>query len=235
MQVKMMQDLYKKFDAYEKAYSEDYFIKLYNASSSDIMKSERRNYLAKAIDTEEMVAILVNQLYEEDKLKDTILAFVSDHQSYSSNYVLKMKREYLQEKLCDNYQEVEMHTVPAFIYSSKIKNSDLVESGYSRKLTHMTTGFDIAPTLLTLLGVEYNQDIYLGYAVINEDLETHELLYKSVSESVTNGYYFNDDYMGILGSNLDYSKLGESEAYVDNVHEQINNYIIHKMYVKHNL
>ena len=231
MQAKMIQEYVNKFAAYTSAYPENNVIKLYNAVEDAKKKEELKNYLTSAIDTEEAVALLVNELYEKNELKDTIIVFVSDHNSYA-NGLLNFKRTYLDSIYGKgNYYDMEDNTVPAFIYSSKIKNQELKESGFNREISHLTSAFDIAPTLLTLLDVEFEQDNYLGYAVINSAKDNGEVLYNSVCVSTTGGFFYNDKFYGIGGTYIDYLVFDEPKEYIEDLHNRINEYYNHKYHI----
>ena len=230
-QVQMLEEYYNKFDAYANAYSNDEIIKLYSSISGSTLKNKMRTYLSKTIDTEEAVALLVNQLFEEGKLDNTTIVFASDHDGYSDGLPL-FKFMYMDYKYgSENYRNAKKYTVPAFIYSTKIKNEYLESKGYSREISSMTSQFDIPPTLLTLLGIEYNQDCYMGYAVINKDVETGECLYNKIVVSCANGCYLNDEVAGFTGTSVDFAKFNEPYEYIEDIHEQIGEYISQRHYI----
>ena len=216
-------EFYSWFDAVASAYPNDTVIKLYESVEDAGLKDIVRSYLASAIDTEWAVAMLIDQLMAEGKWEDTILVFVADHYAYGNN-VNQFKKIYMESTgMVDTFIDIDHHTLPCFIYSTKIKSSMLEENGHSREVSHLTTAYDLAPTLLTLLGVEYETYKYLGYPVINKSAETGELVCNKLGYTDTSGYFFDDKYTSINGENLKAIE-GLTDEYIESFIDEINNF-----------
>lgn len=229
----LISEYLEKFDTYiANASSDDSVVNAYKNFTNEELKNYIRTFMASAIDTEEMVALLIDELYCENKLDDTVLVFVSDHYAYGSNAFL-YKEYYLREVVgLSEVRDSDIHTLPAFIYSTKIKNEDLEELGYSRVVDHLTSAFDLVPTVLTLLNVEYNKLAYMGYPVINTSVETGECIYNAAGYSSTNGIFFDDYFSSVSGTNADFNGLSAEEVVrMKKVHEYINKYYAKKYYV----
>ena len=170
----------------------DETISLYN-NLSETLKTSVKNYLARVIDTEYTLAYIVNYLYENNILDNTIICFAADHIPYTNN-IEEFKYSYLKDVLNVN-PESYMHLAEGFIYSTKIKNDYLKNNGEDRKINHLTSNSDLAPTLLSLLGKNYDQKQYLGTTVINKLVSDPE---NSCYNKVYRSYYYG----GVESENL---------------------------------
>ena len=149
------------------------------------LKNSMKNYFARVIDTEYTLAYIVNYLYENDILDNTIICFSSDHIPYT-NDIETFKKIYL-EKVLQINSENYAHLAEGFIYSTQITNEYLEECGENRKINHLTAPNDLAPTILTLLGKNFNQELYLGTAVINKSISNPNI---SAYNPVYRSYYY---------------------------------------------
>lgn len=165
------------------------------------LKNTMKNYFARVIDTEYTLAYMVNYLYENDILDSTIICFSSDHIPYTEN-VETFKANYLEKVLKinpDNYA----HLAEGFIYSTQITREFLEEQGESRKINHLTTPSDLAPTILTLLGKKYDQELYLGTPVINKSISNPgALAYNPVYRSYYYGGIENETLLSYDGQEI---------------------------------
>lgn len=110
-----------------------------------------------AHDTDESLRILINTLKKKNKLKDTVLVIASDHYVYGysdSNYVA-MKKNVINDRK-------DLQNTPFIIWSEDIKGENID--------TILDTA-DILPTLLNMLGIEYDPNKYMGTDVFSD---THD-------------------------------------------------------------
>lgn len=109
-----------------------------------------------ARETDEMLKVLIERLKEDNLLDNTVLVLATDHYAYGysdQNAIKKYKNtnsDYLLQK------------VPLVIWSSDIKHKNID--------TLMDTA-DILPTLLYMLGIEYNPNYYIGTNVFSNNHE----------------------------------------------------------------
>lgn len=193
--------------------------------------SSLETYFAGALDLEYAVSFLVYNLILEDKLDNTILVFCSDHNCYYDNNDLSYKSlyysNYYKENMGENYhwavlsgdlgtsyseKATARYCVPAFIYSTRITDEKL--GGESHYITKTTQAFDIIPTILTLLGIDFQTSLYMGYPIIfdrNVNLENNAVI--SFIDGVLNKDFYSDD-----GSEISYSRPSstgeEKEAFI---------------------
>ncbi len=105
-------------------------------------------------DTDEFLRLLLEKLESENLLDDTVLVLVSDHYVYGysdANYVALKKNVSNDPKALQN--------TPFIIWSKDIKHKEVN--------TILDTA-DILPTLLNMLGIEYNPMNYIGEDVFSK-------------------------------------------------------------------
>lgn len=173
---------------------------LYNSIDSNL-KQIVREYFARVIDTEYTLAYLVNYLFENNLLDSTIIAFAGDHKAYSNDITL-YKELYLKEILNKNpylYKDL----VECFIYSTQIKSDYLIENNEERIISHNTENVDMVPTLLTLLGHNFNQELYMGSSVINKSLTNpNSTVYNKLYRSAFYGKVENEQLVTYTGQKI---------------------------------
>lgn len=165
---------------------------LYN-SLDNKLKSVVKEYFARVLDTEFAVSYIVNYLYENNLLDKTIITFTGDHVAYHNN-LGDFKSKYVEEILHkDKYSFA--HNVEAFIYSTNIINAFLQENNELRNVQELTESVDLLPTILTMLNINYTQEMFMGSAVINKSIS-------NPNDSVHNKVLLSFKYIKVTSSNL---------------------------------
>jgi len=166
----------------------DYYLKETNPSPKSL-SGKVRTYLASCLDTEWMMTILLDYLIDTGLYDNTMIVFYADHQSYyhaldveykpivyaSDGFVLheggeKIVNEWakrngnLDYNISSKNNNPTRYNLPCFYYSTKI-NNDMV-AGREQYVDKFTCSFDHAPTIMTLLGVDYEENLYMGYPVL---------------------------------------------------------------------
>lgn len=120
--------------------------------------------------------------------KTTMLLY-SDHYSYMDKISHRVKGFDEEE-----FSNIELNTIPMIISSPGLKKLD---TDYSVN-TRFTSAYDIIPTMLELVGVEFNENFYLGHSVFrpadyvyNIDGEMRDMV---VYYSNTGGIFSRDIY-----------------------------------------
>ena len=224
---------------YEFIDSIDYLGKTENGSNDLGLTSELsgivKSYLASVLDLEYGVTLLVKYLMENDLFEDTLLVLFSDHQSYYNNLDLDYKKWYFTEdekgyssaiewergvKYKEEYgmANPDRFKVPAIIYSTKITDSVVGSGDDAHYVDKLTCAFDITPTIFTLLGVDYNPSLYMGYPVICDvyDADLGIVVDLGVSAIISHtGNVFNDRITTIDGLEVVYTKKNVSESEIN--------------------
>ena len=108
--------------------------------------------------------------------------------------------------------------VPAIIYSTKITDSVVGVNEDAHRINKLTCAFDITPTIFTLLGVEYNPSLYMGYPVICKvyDEKMDAIVDLGVAAIISHtGNVFNNRITSIDGKEIIYTKDNVSDAEID--------------------
>ena len=177
--------------------------------------------MAGVVDLEYAVSFLVYNLLLEDKLDNTVLVFCADHNCYYDNNDIYYKSlyysDYYKEKMGEEYhwavlsgdlgieyseKSTARYNLPAFIYSTKITDETL--DGQSHYISKTTQAFDIMPTILTLLGIDYETSLYMGYPIICNDEEGRNFGNNAVVSFIDG--IFNKDFYSNDGSEISYSR-----------------------------
>lgn len=143
-------------------------------------------YLAGALDTEYMVAHLINYLIQYNEFSNTTIVFYGDHNAYYDHLDYSSAGNAYKAYYYSNYEgsyqnfrsemykgnsyageyglySSERYAVPCFIYATDLDHN---ENGTTQYVQKFTCAFDITPTLFTMCGIEYNPHYYMGYPAI---------------------------------------------------------------------
>jgi len=199
-QTNYLKNNYSFVDAISQTYNTSKTFSLYN-SLNESLKSTVREYYARVLDTEYALAYLINYLHKNEILDKTVITFSGDHDAYSDN-IHEFKKIYLEHILNIN-PNLYQNNVESFIYSTKIKNSFLIENNESRLISHITEQTDFIPTILTLLKNDYDQELFIGSAVINKSVKNPtETVYNRVARSYNRGLMENDYFISYDGNTI---------------------------------
>ena len=134
-----------------------------------------KRYLSKLKETDLALEKLLEELEEEDKLDDTVIALFADH------YPIGLERNEIRSVLGKEMDNAihDFDKTPMMIYSSELDKPINVEK--------YTTITDLLPTLLNLFGVEFDSRLYMGNDVFSnyDDFA----LFADGSWRNKNGYY----------------------------------------------
>ncbi len=123
--------------------------------TSDKYTEEELIYRTLAHDTDEALRILIKTLEEKSLLDNTILVLVSDHYVYGysdSDYVAAKKNVFNDRK--------ELQNTPFILWGKNLK---------PKTFDMIADTADILPTVLNLLGIEYNPNYYMGTDIFSEN------------------------------------------------------------------
>jgi lipoteichoic acid synthase len=121
---------------------------------------EFRTITAAQMDFDKGLGMLLDDLEEKNLMDDTIIILFSDHKNYSSQLITL-------EKTPNSNLPFEIEKVPFVIYIPGFESMtiDLISSHY-----------DIAPTIMDLLGIEYYKDLYYGQSIFLEEREDRPII-----------------------------------------------------------
>ncbi len=145
-----------------------------------------------------IVEQLNSKTYEDGtKLMDrTTLLLYSDHNSYYDKMSHRVKGIQL-----DDYSSGKLNTIPMILSSPGIKKYNATQIDESKKYnvnTRFSSAYDIVPTLFDLLGIKFNENLYIGNSLFRPSDYIYELNDKTydmrVYYSNTGGLFADDIY-----------------------------------------
>lgn len=160
-------------------------------------------YLATNIELDKALESLINNLKEKGKLDDTVIVISADHYPYGLTInEMKERTTYI------NDEKFDIHKNNLIIWNSQIKTPI--------KIDKYASSLDILPTVLNLLGVEYDSRLLMGTDILSN------------SEGLV---IFNDrswitkygKYDAIKGKFTEYINLEEKQKYIDEINEIVKN------------
>ncbi len=107
-----------------------------------------------AHETDEMLRILIERLKKDNLLDNTVLVLATDHYAYGYGDQASIK------KYKNTNNDYLLQKVPLVIWSPNLKHNNID--------TLMDTA-DILPTLLYMMGIDYNENYYIGTNVFSSN------------------------------------------------------------------
>ena len=218
----------------------------------DIQK-EFELYQAKTMNLDKAIGILLNRLEKLDKLNNTLIILYGDHECYykTDNLSGKTMNDYIfglnNYKNPNNYNTYLVFSNP--ILTNLIKDNINLYHGFENidnKLIYsdIVSPYIIVPTVLDLLGIKYNQNLYVGksiFQILNNDnynlsniFYSHELEFiisdKLLAYTYDNySYIFEADEIYKKEFNLNLEKIMKkidllNSIYGNNYFEKENNF-----------
>lgn len=159
-----------------------------------------KRYLAKAIELDESVKLLMEKLEADGILDDTVIVMFGDH------HPLKMSYKYLNDySSIDRYEDFNMDRLPFMIYNS-------AEEG--KVISKTASTFDILPTLANLFDLNYDPRYYVGVDVFSDE-ETIVIF--------TDGSWITDKALYDSSTNTYKSFTGNlNQEYIESINKKVN-------------
>lgn len=200
---------YELIDSYPTVYanpalaiSEDY-LSDFSSKKQETIYLRYKRFQAGMMDLDEAINTLVNDLNRAGELDDTAFFFYADHTAYynNQNYYLKGVPE-------GESWNTKLFNIPCFLWYGGSMDGDFTPKGefydgyqpltftatkdkdsplQTSKVTKFANSFDVVPTLLHLVGYDYNMNLYQGASMFAPDAT-------SVFVSREAGIFKNDMY-----------------------------------------
>jgi len=168
-----------------------------------------KNYVAAVMDLDEAIRYLLEELEDRNLIDNTTIVIYGDHETYYHDLGIQVKGIPVSE-----YQNPEIYNVPFMIYDN---NLPIME------ITDFTCPYDIMPTIMDLIGISYNKNMYLGNSVLNSTEKTKAFL--ALTGGILNNSLFTSN--GIDVYNPDSSQTEEDISdFLYEVNELIQKLII---------
>lgn len=174
-----------------------------------------KNLLAAQMNLDKGLEILINDLKTKGLLEDTLLVLFSDHKNYSNTEITE---KYSNVTIEEDEYNYEIDKVPFSIYNPNIEK---------RQIDYVTSQYDITPTILDLLGIEYVEEFYYGQSVFLYDTDDY------VKKPIIMGYNrWIDDKMIVYDKDILY--YDESLENVDEYYLQMQSQVFQTIQKFHN-
>lgn len=160
-------------------------------------------YLAKAVEFDKSLKLLIDTLEEKNKLEDTVIVLFADHHPFNMN--LEYIRKY---SSIDRKENLNIDKSPFIIYN-KGQNAKVISKTAST--------FDILPTLANLFDLDYDPRYYFGKDVFSQDETT--VVFTNGSWITDKAMYFaNKGRHYVLDDSIDNNYLERKNKFVrDNI------------------
>ncbi len=181
---------------YDTTVTKKHWDKVKNTDYPDLVK----RYMAKAIELDEGIKLLMDKLKNDGKLDDTVIVIFGDH------HPLNMPLKYLDEySSIDRYEDFNMDRLPFIIYNSE-EDAKVIEKTSST--------FDILPTIANLFDLNYDPRYYMGVDVFSDE-ETIVIF--------TNGSWLTDKALYDSSTNTYKSLKGDlDQKYIESINKKVN-------------
>ncbi|MFD2046065.1 LTA synthase family protein [Ornithinibacillus salinisoli] len=152
---------------------EDKTIEPYDSNSNTL-----NNFFPTVRYTDEAIEQFFNQLKDAGLYEDSIIIIMGDHYGISANHNKAMS-QYLDKDEITPYDHVQLQRVPFYIH--------IPGHGKGEVKSEIAGQIDVKPTLLHMLGIETDNDIYFGNDLFHDDRKGFVAL--------RNGDFISDDYI----------------------------------------
>lgn len=170
------------------------FITLTNHFPFDLSEEERsiepydsnsntlNQYFPTARYTDEAIEEFFDHLKDTDLYEDSMIVIMGDHIGISANHNRAMA-QYLDKDEITPFDQVQLQRVPFFVH--------IPGHGEGEVRSEVTGQIDVKPTILSLLGVESENNFHFGNDVFAEDRKGYIAL--------RNGDFISDDFVSTSG------------------------------------
>ncbi|MEN2765988.1 LTA synthase family protein [Ornithinibacillus xuwenensis] len=131
---------------------------------------------------DESIEQFFTQLKDAGLYENSIIIIMGDHYGISSNHNKAMS-QYLDKEEITPYDHVQLQRVPLFVH--------IPGHGEGEVKSTIAGQIDMKPTILSLLGIEVEDDIYFGNDLFNEDRKEYIILRNG--DFITKDYIYTHD------------------------------------------
>ncbi len=166
------------------------FLTNLNMTEEDCIKRQAR-------ETDYMIGLLIQGLKDNGLYNNTILVVYADHYLYtvSNNEILKNNGKNIDNNLIN-------HT-PFFIWSANMKGEEIKK---------VNSQINILPTILNLMGIEYNDKWYVGGDILANNYQPM-VVFNDLSWY--DGTYYVEDGVVVNNKKIDINTLEQKNSYAE--------------------
>lgn len=166
-----------------------------------------KGYLAGTIELDRALGYMMSELEKAGKLDDTVFVLSPDHWPYYFKTYLDELEELAGDRIYDKF---EIHRNTLLIYNSTMKESVKVDK--------LASSIDVLPTLLNLMGVDYDSRLLMGKDILSS--EDNVVIFSNYSWITKMGKYDGKDFIPAnSGVEID-------ENYIDDINSLVKQKIL---------
>lgn len=178
------------------------------ADYSERRQAQIRHYQAAVMDFDHAVGRIVEELTLHDLLDNTLIILYGDHFVYYDGIGLD-----IHGLSSDEYYKMQLYNTFFTMYNPTLTQAYLETTGSdSSRITEFTSPHVIVPTVLDLLGIHYDPNIYLGDSIFSD--AEHVFYSHKLSGIFTDSLYSNDGY------DIVYNRLGVDDEAITSFRHQ---------------
>jgi len=164
-----------------------------------------RYYKAMAMDLDAAIGMLLDKLENSGLIDETIIVLYGDHNAYYDDISYK-----IYDSVGGEYYKPYIFKTPLIICDQDLtrayKTKNNISDDSSAHIEKFVSTYNIVPTLLDLMGYDFNSNLYLGTSVfMEENYDTTNIFFS------LQGGIFNDKIYTINGYDLVYTELKDYE------------------------
>ena len=215
---KSLSEFYDLFDDQDKyAQFKDYMRQNHSFDLDEISKEKKNlflNYKVGAIDLDQTIAAMIEDIEAKGIADKTTLILFSDHNAYGNNmgYMLK-------DLSPKDYYKTEPYRIPATIYSPSLEG---------QIIDVFTNPYDLYKTICVLFGLDVNSAVCNGYNIFDPQIENS--FFVSFTSGIITKDLFSRDYDTVYSA-VDGS-VCKDQAKVDAFIQNINEFYYKQMMVE---
>ncbi|MCK5732484.1 MAG: LTA synthase family protein, partial [Tenericutes bacterium] len=192
------------FDAIDRAEEDGLWTNILDGKDEeDVLRL--RHYQATVMELDKAIGMMLDDLEAKGVLDETIIVLFGDHNVYYHKIHLKIF-----EDTDNSFYNMDMYKNFFCIYNETLTNEYLLKSGADdTTIDEFVSPYVIAPTLLDLMGYQYDESLFLGTSVF-DDYE--DVFYSLKLTGIFNEKFYSSDGESILYKKANYSNI-EIEAF----------------------
>lgn len=147
------------------------------------------NFMLASMDFDNALGDLFDKFEKAGKLDDTLFVIYGDHDIYypgADGVGLNLTLAGV-----DNIVYCPFDTT-LFFYNKKLTERFKQNYG-TTEYEQFTSPYNIVPTVLDLLGIDYNPNFYMSSSLFSEEMEKQQVFYSSELSAVFNDWYYSTD------------------------------------------
>lgn len=208
---------FEKLGYFEKIDNYDSWV---NVMEDTEFESSYRYWQASIMDMDAAIGVIVDTLREKGILDDTVLVLYGDHQVYYDQIYMFENGTPL-----NDYSHSSLYVTPLIFYNEQLSAKYKSLCGKDdTQLTQFSSTYNIVPTILDLLGVDYFSALYPGTSIFYDGDDYDK---KNIFVSMQGGI-FNNNVFTSNGFDLENTTLEDPSIALENL-RQASNYFFSKI------